>query len=158
MRRAVGADDASAIDREHHRQILQHDVVDHLIVRPLQERRIDRHHRLHAFARESCRERDGVLLRDTDVEVALGERLRKAHESRALAHRRGDADQAQIRGRHVAQPVAEHLRVGRLGGGLRNDPDGWIELGHGVIENRILLGARVAVALARHDVQELRPL
>ena len=53
MSRAVAADEARAIDRERHRQILQRDVVDQLIVRALQERRIDRDDRPQAFARHA---------------------------------------------------------------------------------------------------------
>ena len=113
VRRAVGADDAGAVDREHDRQVLQHDVVDQLVVRALQERRVDRDHRLHAFARESRGERHRVLLGDADVEIAIREFLREAHEPRAFAHRRRDADDARIARRHVAQPVAEDLRVRR---------------------------------------------
>ncbi len=43
---AVGADDAAAIDGEHHRQVLDRHVMDQLIVGALQECGIDRHHRL----------------------------------------------------------------------------------------------------------------
>ena len=49
VRRAVGADDARAVDREHHRQVLQRDVVDQLVVGALQERRVDGDDGLHAL-------------------------------------------------------------------------------------------------------------
>ena len=55
-----------------------------------------------------------MLLGDADIEVAVREFGGEADQARAFAHRRGDADQARIGGRHVAQPVAEHLGVGRL--------------------------------------------
>ncbi len=61
-----------------------------------------------------------------------------------------------IRRRHVAQPVAEDLGVGRLGRGLGLDAGRGIELGHAVVEDRIVLGELVALALARDHVQELR--
>ena len=39
---------------------------------------------------------------------------------------------------------------------LRNDANRRIELRHAVIQNRILFGARVAIAFARDDVKKLR--
>ena len=73
VRRAVGADEAGAIEREAHRQALDRDVVHDLVVGALQERRIDRRERLEAFGREAGGEGDGVLLGDADVEGAVGE-------------------------------------------------------------------------------------
>ena len=72
MRRAVGADQARAVERKHQRQVLDHHVVNQLIVGALQESRVNRDHRLAALARESGGERQRVLLRDADIEVAVG--------------------------------------------------------------------------------------
>jgi len=44
MRRAVGADKSAAIEREYDVQILERDIVNHLIDCPLHERRINRRH------------------------------------------------------------------------------------------------------------------
>jgi hypothetical protein len=71
MGRAVGADEPCAVDREDHREMLQGDVVDDLVVRPLEERRVDRRDRPGSVAREPRREADPVRLRDPDVEEAL---------------------------------------------------------------------------------------
>ena len=57
VRRAVGADEAGAVDGEAHRQPLDRDVVHDLIVGALQERRIDRGERLQALGREARRRR-----------------------------------------------------------------------------------------------------
>ena len=70
--RAVGADQAAAVDRKHDRQVLQRDVVDELVVGALKEGRVDRHHRHEALAGQPGGEGDRVLLGDADVEVALG--------------------------------------------------------------------------------------
>jgi hypothetical protein len=43
---AVGADQAGAVQREDHRQVLQRHVVDQLVVATLQEGAVDGHHRL----------------------------------------------------------------------------------------------------------------
>ena len=55
--RAVGADEAGAVDGEAHRQLLDGDVVDDLVVGALQEGRVDRGERLHAFGRRGRRRR-----------------------------------------------------------------------------------------------------
>jgi hypothetical protein len=158
VRRAVGADDPRAVDREHDREILQRHVVDQLIVAALQESRIDRDDGLHPLAREPGGKCHRVLLGDADIEVALREFLGKADEPRALAHRRRDCDEARIGRRHVAEPVAEDSGVGGFGGGLRRIADGRVEFGDAVIEDRGILGSSVTVALLRDHVQELRPL
>ena len=93
VRRAIGADQAAAVDRENDRQILQRDVVDQLVVGALQEGRVDGDDRLQAFAGEAGGEGDGMLLGDADIEIAIRECLGEAHQAGAFAHGRGDADQ-----------------------------------------------------------------
>ena len=137
--------------------------MDELVVAALQERRIDRDHRLHAGDREPRGKRDRVLLGDADVEVAIGKFLREAHQAGAFAHRRRDRDETLIGGRHVAQPVAENLRVRRTRPRARrrlrfHQAHARIELARTVIGDRIFLGELVALPLARDDVQELRSL
>jgi hypothetical protein len=46
VRGAVGAHQAGAVEREHHRQVLQRHVVDQLVVAALQEGGVDGHHGL----------------------------------------------------------------------------------------------------------------
>ena len=53
MGRAVGADQAGAVHGEAHRQALDGDVMDDLVVGALQEGRIDRGERLEAFGRKA---------------------------------------------------------------------------------------------------------
>ena len=72
-----------------------------------------------------------MLLGDRDVEIALGEALGELDQARAFAHRRRDADDARIARGHVAQPLAEDLRVGRPAAlfSLRDRAAGRIEAG-----------------------------
>ncbi len=95
MRGAVGAHQARAVEREHHRQVLDRDVVDQLVVGALQEGRVDRDHRLQALAGQAGREGHGVLLGDAHVVVAVGKALLELDQARALAHRGRDAHQAR---------------------------------------------------------------
>src|SRR3546814_6322482 len=88
MRRTVGANQTAAIDREHHREVLDRDVMNQLVVTALQEGRIDRADRLEAFARKAGGERNGMLFGDADIKVAIRKTLREFDQPRALAHRR----------------------------------------------------------------------
>ena len=83
---AVGAGDAGAVEAEHDRQAVQRDVVDDLVPRPVQERRVDRDDRPQAAHRHAGGAGDGVLLGDADVEEAVGEaRLERAADRSARA-------------------------------------------------------------------------
>ena len=73
VRRAVVADEAGAVHREHDVQLLQADVVDDLVVRALEEGRVDRGDRLAALEREPGGEQHRLLLGDPDVVVAVGQ-------------------------------------------------------------------------------------
>jgi hypothetical protein len=158
MGRAVGADQAAAVEREQHRQVLDRDVVDQLVVAALQEGRVDRADRLQSLAGQTRGERDRVLLGDADVEVALGEALRELDQAGALAHRRRDRDDLRIGCSGFAQPLAEDLRVAWRAGGLlaREGAGHRVELGDAVVLDRIELGGVETLALDRDQVQQLR--
>ena len=152
VRRPVRAHKPGAIDGEYNGKILNDHVVNELVIGALQERRIDRHNRLEAFARESCGKRDGVLLGDSDIEIAIGKELRKAHQPRAFAHGRRNSDQTRVARSHVAEPIAKYLRVRRLAAALGRIADGGVEFSDAVIQNRIFFGLRIPETLARDDV------
>src|SRR6185437_4695648 len=68
-----------------------------------------------------------------------------------------DADDARIALGHVAQPLTKDLRVGRRAGLFLVDRAGGRIKGAGTMPgDRIGLGGRVALALARDYVQQLR--
>ncbi len=75
MRRSIRAHEASSVDGEADGQLLNSDIVHHLIVGALQERRIDGGKRLIAFGRKTCRESHGMLFGDPDVEHTMRRRL-----------------------------------------------------------------------------------
>ena len=159
MRRAVAAYESGAIDGESDRQVLQRDVVDQLVVRALQERRVDGDDGAQALARHARGQRDGVLFGDGDVEVAIGKALGIFDQAGAFAHGGRDADDALIGGGDVAQPLAEHLRVARAARFLLEDHAALrIEWTGPVPLDRIRFGWRVALALARDHVEKLRAL
>ena len=75
MRRAVGADDPRAVDREDDRDVLQRDVVNDLVERPLEKRRVDRRDRPRPLAGHARGEAYAVSLGDADVVETGRERL-----------------------------------------------------------------------------------
>ena len=111
MRRPVRADKTGAIHREAHRQRLDRHVVHDLVVGALQERRIDRGERLHAFGGKTGGERHAMLLGDADIEGALGKLLREQIEARARRHRGRDGDDAIVLLGFRDQRFAEHFLI-----------------------------------------------
>ena len=103
-----------------------------------------------------------MLLGYAHIEITLWKFLRKFDHAGAFAHGRRDADQVLVLLRHIAQPVAEYLRVAGLGGWpgdwLGHDALRRVKFSHAVIKQTIFFGARIALALLRDHVQELRPL
>ena len=72
---AVRADKARAVDGKAHRQLLDGDVVHHLVIGALEECRVDRRERLVAFGGQPTGKGHAVLLGDADIEGAIGEFL-----------------------------------------------------------------------------------
>ena len=155
----VRANHAAAVDRKQHVEVLHRDIVHQLVIAALQERRVDRDHRFRAFAGHAGGERHRMLLGDGDIEIALGILLAEAHQARAFAHRRRDRQQLRIVCGHVAQPVAEHVGVGRfLAAGLADQAFIRIERRHRVVADLVAFGQLVAFAFGGDDVQQLRAL
>ena len=82
MGRAVGADEAGAVEGEAHGQVLDRHVVHDLVVGALQEGRIDGAERLVALRRHAGGEGHRVLLGDADVEGAGGKFLAEEVDAR----------------------------------------------------------------------------
>ena len=79
---AVVAGDAGAVEHEGDAAPVQRDVHQHLVEGAVEERRVDRDHRVQAAHRQAGRRRRGVLLGDADVEGALGEAGRRTGAAR----------------------------------------------------------------------------
>ena len=156
---AVGADEPRAIEGEGHVEVLDADVVHHLVERALQEGRVDRRDGLHALGGEPGGEGHRVLLGDADVVEAVRVRLLEAVEAGAIGHRCGDRDDARVLVGELDQRVREDPRVaGRTGRGLAHLAGLDLERRHAVVLERIRLGRRVAVALRGERVQQDRSL
>src|SRR5262245_46500855 len=111
MRRSVGPDKTGAIDRKADRQTLDGNVVDDLVIRALQERRIDRGKRLESLGGETACKGYRVLLGDAHIEAAIGKFLPEQIEAGARRHCRGDGDDLVILACFPDQALRKHLRI-----------------------------------------------
>ncbi|OPY10060.1 MAG: hypothetical protein A4E66_01643 [Syntrophus sp. PtaB.Bin001] len=110
---AVLSYETGSIQGEHHRQILQADIMEYLIVSPLQKTRIDRHDREYPFRGQSGGKGHAVLLRDAYVEKAFRKFLRKDAQACSFTHSCRNGDNLRIFPCHFYQGIAENLCVGR---------------------------------------------
>ena len=138
-------------------QAVQRHVVDDLVPRPVEERRVDRHDRTQAAHRHAGGAGDGVLLGDADVEEAVGEAVLEREQAGRAGHGRGDGDDPLVGLGLLDDRLGEGLGVAG-GDGLRR-PDERVEH-RGVVEVLlvVVLGGRVAAALLREDVHDDRAL
>ena len=155
---AIGTDQARAVQRQHHGQLLQSHIVDQLVVGALQKGGVNRHHRSQALAGHARGKGECVLLGNAHIVVTVGKAAVKLHHARALAHGRGDGHQLGVLRGHVAQPLAKHLGEGGFGGhgGWRQTHLG-VEFAGAVVGNGVALGELIALAFARDHMQKLGP-
>ena len=86
MGRAVASHNPGPVDGEHHRQVLQADIMKNLIIGTLKERRIDGEDRPEPLAGKPCCKSDAVLLGNPDIEKPLGEFGGKTGQPRTIGH------------------------------------------------------------------------
>ena len=90
VRLAVSTHDACAVDSKQHRQLLDGNVMDHLIVGALQEGGVDRHHRFVSTNRQTRREGDCVLLGNRHVKILVRVFFGELDHAGTFTHGRGD--------------------------------------------------------------------
>ena len=91
VRGAVCADQARAVQRKDHGQVLQGHVVDELVIRALQEGGVDGDNGFEALAGQPGGQGDGVLLGNAHVEVARGVALVEGDHAGAFLPKIGRA-------------------------------------------------------------------
>ena len=157
MGRTVITRKTPSIHTKNHWQILQTDVVDDLIIRPLQEGRIDRTERLKPFGCHPCGKEHRMLFRDTHIEVSIQMFRLKPVQPRSVGHRPRDRHNPRIVICHLGKMIRKNLTVGRLPQRL-----GFARLR--IIRSQsvklLLLGHRglVSLPLLRHHMKDHRKI
>ena len=107
---------------ERDRQLVQRHIHQHLVEGPVEERRVDAHHRVQATHRQPRRGGDRVLLGDPDVEHAVGELGGETVQAGRVQHRRGQRHHVGALAADGDQLVRQHPSPGRAAGqGGRRD-------------------------------------
>ena len=92
--RAVGPGHPRPVETEHDGEAVQGHVVDDLVPRTVEERRVDRNDRPQPAHRHAGGGGDRVLFGDPDVEAAVGETILERQQPGRAGHRGGDGDDA----------------------------------------------------------------
>ena len=100
MRRAILTDQARTVQADGHGQILQANVMDHLVIGALSKCRIECDNRVHAGCSHAGRHRHRMFFRDPHIEKAFGVYLAKSLESGTGRHGRCD-------GQHIRIPLCQ---------------------------------------------------
>ena len=109
----IGPDQPCPVDGEAHRQALDRNVVDDLIVAALKKGGIDRAERLHAPRGKSRRERDAMLFGYAHVEAAVRVLLCEQVQPRSIGHGRRHGDDLVVAAGLVDEGIGENLGIGR---------------------------------------------
>ncbi len=158
MGRTVVADHPGPVDGQRHRQLGDADIVDDLIERPLEEARVDGHHRPQALRGEAGGEGDGVLLGDADIEKPLRKLLGETVQTGAGNHRGRDGGDPVVAHRHLDHRAAEDLGVADRAVRRMGFAAGDVEGADPVIQAGIRFRRQVALALLGQHVDQHRPV
>ena len=157
MGRAVGAHKASPVKCKAHGQVLQCDIMDHLIIAALQEGRIDRAKRLVALGRQSRGKGHRMLFGNADIEGAGRINLAEPVKAGAGRHRRGNGDDLRVMSGFGNQALGKNIGVGgRIGLRLGLRASHHIEGGDTVIFIGRGFSRCIAFALLRDHMQQDR--
>ncbi len=157
MGRSVVTDDAAAVQGKHHGEFLETDIMEHLVIGPLQKRGIDGHHGNNAQRCKAGGEGHSVLLRDAHVIKPLREFFRVFLQARPLAHGRRDRHNLRVLPGQSQHRPAEHLRIGRRGVFIvERFPRINVKRADSVKFRGFPFGWRIALSLARDHVDENR--
>ena len=113
MGRPVIANHTSPVDRESDRQILDGDIMHNLVITTLQEGRIERTERLHAFSGQTGGKGHCMLFGDADIKNAPRKPCLHLVEAGSRWHCRSDRHDLVVRFGSCHQPIGKHRGVAR---------------------------------------------
>ena len=155
----VVPDNPPAVQGQHDGQVLEADIVKHLVVSPLQEGGVNGDNRFEPFRGKPRGKGHPVLLGNAHIEKAVGKLAGKILEPGALAHGRRYGDDLFVLTPQLHHGAAENLRVGRRRARVRNALPGLqAERAYPVEFRRLPFGKLVALAFPREDVYQDGPV
>src|SRR5699024_8631754 len=80
---SVSADESGSIHRQHHIQLLTDDIMNQLVIAPLQKAEIDSENRYHPLGSDPCCKGGGMLLGDAHIEASIRESSSKLIHTRS---------------------------------------------------------------------------
>ena len=107
----VAAYQAGSVNGKHHMQILKAYIMNDLVIRPLEERRIHREDRNAAAHGKACRKGHRMLLRDAHVKKAVWEAVPEPFQACPVRHGSRDRDHVRDTVRKLAHHRAEHVLI-----------------------------------------------
>ena len=153
MRCSVLSDQACMAAEEHHRQVLQCHIMNHLVIATLQESRINRKIWANAACSQPSSQRDRVLFRNAHVEEAFGIGFGKFTRSRAIPHRCGDYSHTIVLRAQTAKRLTDH--TARMNLRSRTSPFHFIG-GNAMEGVRFFLCRAIAMPLLRDGMHQHR--
>ena len=159
MGRSVLPHQAAPVQSQEYRQVLQADVVENLVERPLDESGINGHYRTETFQRQPRGKGDRVLFGDAHVKESFRKLFPEFAQAGAFGHGRGDGHHPLVLFGGLDHVLAEDLGIGRrrlAGAGFDGLPVFDVESPHSVVMGGVLFGRFVSLALGGHDVHQDR--
>ena len=111
VRRAIGTHDARSVNSEHHVELRQRHVNDHLIDSTLHERGVQRNNRLFAVRCHAARKAYGMLFANARIDKTLREFLGELVKPSTALHGGRDGDDFVVGLRLLHERLAEHACV-----------------------------------------------
>ena len=138
------------------RQILQANIVNHLVKSPLQKSAVDGHNRFEPFQGQPSCKSHRMLLANPYIKKTLGIQGGKLAQACALGHGSGNCHNLIVVFRQPCKRLPENSGVRRCAHSFHRFPRGHLEFAQSVEFRRIALGRFVAFAFGGHRVHQHR--
>ena len=155
---AIGTDDAGTVEHKCDGELLDTDVVDQLVVGPLQEGAVDRHDRAQPLTGHTGGQGHRMLFGDAHIHVLGGDRLLQEIKPGPRGHGRRDPHHATVLLAELDQGLAKHLAVAGWLRSLRGNrlAGAQVEGRLGVIAHLIGFGVGIPLALLGDHMNQHR--
>src|SRR5262249_963634 len=151
----VRTHEAPSVEGKNDVQVLQANIMENLIVAPLQKCGIDGHHRDESFSRHTGRKCHRVLLCDADVVTPTGNLPRQLVDTGTAAHGCCNPHYLGVFLRQTNQSLSKSIRIGwnrpLLFLGLASKH---MKRGNCMIFDRIILCWRITLSLCRQHMHQ----